>query len=135
VRGTYYNNIIHTATNVYYSVTDGVIDSMAGDYNTYYNVTNVASVAGVTYDLAAWQTAEDMHGLASRDANSVTTDPGLTDVASGDFSLTAGSNCRHAGVGAYSSCQTGINGVDFDKWHPDKGAWSSGPGPNVAYIG
>ena len=135
VRGVYYNNIIHTATNVYYSVTDGGIDSVAGDYNTYYNCTNVASVAGVTYTLAAWQTATDMHGLASRDVNSVTTDPGLTTVASGDFSLTAESDCLHAGVGAYSSCQTGINGVDFDKWHPDKGAWSSGPGQNVAYIG
>ena len=131
----YYNNIIHTATNVYYSVIDGVIDSVAGDYNTYYNCTNIGSVGGVTYDLAAWQTVTDAYGVASRDINSLTSNPGITDAAGGDFSLTAESDCLHAGVGAYSSCQTGINGVDFDKWHPDKGAWSSGPGQNVAYIG
>jgi hypothetical protein len=69
------------------------------------------------------------------DVNSVTTDPGLTAPATADFSLTAASNCRHAGVGSYSHVQEGINAVAFDKWHPDKGAWSSGPGPNVAYAG
>jgi len=38
-------------------------------------------------------------------------------------------------VGSFAICPEGINQVAFDKWHPDKGAWSSGVGPNVAHGG
>jgi hypothetical protein len=136
VRFRSFNNIFHTYTTVYdYSgATNAFLDFVVADYNTYYDCTNVAELGGSTYNMAEWQALTDDCGR-SPDANSVTTDPGLTSPATPDFSLTAASNSRHAGVGSYALVQAGINEVAFDKWHPDKGAWSSGPGPNVAYAG
>ena len=131
VRCRFYNNIVHTATNVFLSPADAVLDSVLADYNTYYNCTNIASFGGSTYNMAAWQGLTDRYGN-SPDANSITTDPGLTTPGS-DHSLTAASTSRHAGIGSFAVCETGINAVAFDKWHPDKGAWSSGAGPNVSY--
>jgi len=129
------NCIFHSDTLVLEAnETDTTLHRIDSDYNTFYNVTNVANVGGTTYDLAGWQALTDTRGF-SPDAHSVTTDPGITNAAGGDFSLTAGSKCRHAGVGSFAICPEGINQVAFDKWHPDKGAWSSGPGANVAYIG
>jgi hypothetical protein len=132
---SFFNNIVHTYVTVFDTDdTGGGLSYVNADYNTYYNCTQVAEIAGSNYTLAQWQGLTDARG-DSPDANSVTTDPGLTAPATPDFSLTAASNCRHAGVGSYSHVQEGINAVAFDKWHPDKGAWSSGPGPNVAYAG
>jgi len=132
---SFFNNIVHTYVTVFDADgTGGGLSYVNADYNTYYNCTQVAEIAGSNYTLAQWQGLADARGN-SPDANSVTTDPGLTSPATADFSLTAGSKCRHAGVGSYSHVQEGINAVAFDKYHPDKGAWSSGPGANVAYIG
>ena len=134
VRFVAYNNIFHTITTVWEANVAGAeLGRVMSDYNTYYNCTNVARLTTTTYNFAAWQALTDTHG-GSPDANSVTTDPNLTTPGS-DWSLTAASNCRHAGIGSYVLAQAGINAVAFDKWHPDKGAWSSGPGPNVAYAG
>jgi len=129
-----YNCIFHSDTLVVDTNESGAVFGRTdSDYNTFYSVTNVANIAGTTYDLAGWQALTDTRGF-SPDAHSVTTDPGITTPGS-DWSLTAGSKCRHAGVGSFAICPEGINQVAFDKWHPDKGAWSSGPGANVAYIG
>ena len=132
---SFWNNIVHTYVTVFDADgAGGDLSYVNADYNTYYNCTQVAEIAGSDYTLAQWQGLTDARGN-SPDANSVTTDPGLTSPATADFSLTAASNCRHAGVGSYASIKTGINAVAFDKWHPDKGAWSSGVGPNVSNSG
>jgi hypothetical protein len=128
------NCIFHSDTLVLEAnETATTLHRIDSDYNTFYSVTNIANIAGTTYNLAGWQALTDTRGF-SPDAHSVTTDPGITTPGS-DWSLTAGSKCRHAGVGSFAICPEGINQVAFDKWHPDKGAWSSGPGANVAYIG
>ena len=132
---TAYNNIFHTCVTVWDADTaDGGLAFVRADYNTYYNCTQVAEIDGSNHALAAWQGLSDSRG-DSPDANSVTTDPGLTNPGTGDLSLTAASNCRHAGIGSFALVQEGANGVAFDKWHPDKGAWSSGAGPNIAHSG
>jgi hypothetical protein len=129
------NSIFHTCTTVWYgNGADANLDAQCCDYNTYYNCTQVARLDGANVSFSSWQALTDHNGT-SPDANSVTTDPGLTDAAGDDFSLTAASNCRHAGIGSYSYVEKGHNGTAFDKFHPDKGAWSSGSGPNVAYGG
>ncbi len=102
------------------------------DYNCFYNCTNIADVGGSTYTLAQWQVITPRLG-GSPDAHTITSNPGFTDPANGDFSLATSSLCRHAGIGAYAVCPTGANGVDFDKWHPDIGSWSSGAGPNQSW--
>ena len=129
------NTVFHTVTTVYYGQ-DAEAELVISDcdYNTYYNCTQVAYLGGSNLSFGQWQALTDSQGV-SPDANSITTDPGLTAPASEDFSLTAASNCVHAGIGSFAVCQRGINAVAFDKWHPDKGAWSSGPGPNVAHSG
>ena len=131
-----WNNIFHTCTTVWqFDIAASVFGRGHCDYNTYYNCTNIAEIDSTNYTtLGGWQALTDFYG-ASPDPNSVVTDPGITAPATDDWSLGAASNCRHAGVGSYVLIQQGINAVAFDKWHPDKGAWSSGPGPNVAYAG
>ena len=132
---SFFNNIVHTYVTVFDADgTGGDLSYVNADYNTYYNCTQVAEIAGSDYTLAQWQGLTDARGN-SPDANSVTTDPGLTSPATADFSLTAASNCRHAGVGSFVICAEGANGVAFDKYHPDKGAWSSGVGPNKSWGG
>ena len=127
------NTIFHTVTTVWYGVdADADLVAQDCDYNTYYNCTQIARIGGSNLNFATWQGLTDHLG-ASPDANSLTTDPGITAPATDDWSLTAASDCRHAGVGSYSEVKSGINAVAFDKWHPDKGAWSSGAGPNVSY--
>jgi len=131
-----HNNIFHTVGTVWYCA-GGSASSLTAiecDHNTYYNVTQIAYVGGSNHTLVQWQALSDTYGT-SPDANSVETDPGLTNPAGADFSLSASSDCRHAGVGSYAVCPTGVNGVAFDKWHPDKGAWSSGVGPNRSWGG
>jgi len=91
----------------------------------------VARLGGANVSFSSWQALTDYNGT-SPDSHSSTSDPGITTPGS-NWALTAGSNCRHAGIGSYAYVATGHNGVDFDKWHPDKGAWSSGAGPNVSY--
>ena len=129
------NCIFHTVTTVYRADdAEATLVHQDCDYNTYFNVTNFAYLLGSNITtLGAWQSETDSQGY-SPDANSVITDPDLNAPATGDMSLKAESDCIHAGVGSYATIPTGINAVAFDKWHPDKGAWSSGPGPNVAHA-
>jgi hypothetical protein len=129
------NSIFHTCTTLWYgNDAEAALVAQNCNYNTYYNCTQIARLGGANVSFASWQALTDHNGT-SPDANSLTSDPGLTDAAGADFSLTAASNCRHAGIGSYVGVKTGHNGVDFDKFHPDKGAWSSGAGPNVASGG
>lgn len=130
------NCIFHTVGTVYQADDAGAeLIAQDCDYNTYYTVTNFAHLGGANItSLGAWQAETDAQGL-SPDARSVISNPNLTGPAGGDMSLTATSNCLHAGIGSYATIQKGINAVAFDKWHPDKGAWSSGPGPNRSWGG
>lgn len=136
VRFCSFNNIFHTYATVYdYSAATGAfLDSVTADRNTYYNCTNVAELGSSTYNLSEWQALTDSFSR-SPDASSTTTDPDLGNPGSDDWSLDSTSDCLHAGIGAYVVCPVGRNAVAFDRYHPDKGAWSSGVGPNVAYAG
>lgn len=113
-----------------------MIDS---DYNCFNSCTKIATWHGSDYTtLADWQAATvdtELGGTGSPDADSISSDPLLTDPATGDFSLQANSPCRHAGAGA--GVPEGINAVDFDPYHPDIGAWSSGlvPGRAAGSVG
>jgi len=128
------NSIFHTCTTVWYgNGADTNLYVQRCDYNTYYNCTQVARLNGANVSFSSWQALTDRNGT-SPDSHSLTSDPGITTPGS-NWALTAESDCLHAGIGSYAYVATGHNGVDFDKWHPDKGAWSSGPGQNVAYIG
>jgi hypothetical protein len=128
------NTVFHTVGTPYYiAAADGTLISGVCSNNTYYNCTQIARLGGANVNFASWQALVDHYGV-SPDTNSVTTDPGITTPGS-DWSLTAASNCRHAGIGSYSDVTTGINEVAFDKYHPDKGAWSSGVGPNKSWGG
>jgi hypothetical protein len=134
VKMRFYNNIVHTATAVFYSGVGAILTTVDADYNTYYTCTNVANINGTTYNLAAWQALTDLFG-DSPDSHSVSTDPGLSNPVGGDLTLSVTSNCIHAGVGSYVVCSSDVDGNAYDKWHPDKGAWSSGVGPNKSWGG
>jgi hypothetical protein len=112
---------------VFYNVQTGygMVDF---DHNCYFGCAHIGQLDGVDYhSLAAWRATVDADGV-SPDAHSIDSDPLLTDPAADDFSLQAASPCRHRGSGA--GVVTGINGVAFDPYHCDIGAWSSGIGPN-----
>ena len=97
---TVYNCIFSTNTTVWYGdAATAELSRVRAEYNTYYNNTQIAYLGGSNVDLATWQALTDFDGN-SPDATSIATDPGLTSPATGDMSLTAASNCRHAGVGS-----------------------------------
>lgn len=93
--GTIYfkNNISDSPANyhLYFGDKIGTFDS---DYNVGYNAgTNWAYAPPVgAYNFAGWQT------LNSSDANSYSTDPGLTNPATGDFTLDGTGSADDAGV-------------------------------------
>ncbi len=122
--------LFHTCTQVLGVHSPAHVDS---DHNCFYSCGQVALVNGVGKTFAEWQTWTDESGL-SPDVHSFTSvsDP-LTNPAAGDFSLQAGSPCRHRGSGA--GVVTGINAVAFDPFHPDIGAYATGIGPNRASSG
>ncbi|MHC5056716.1 MAG: hypothetical protein ACYTKD_18675 [Planctomycetota bacterium] len=137
-RPTWHNCIFHTVGRVFWDNEGAHI--FRADRNRYHNITTeFAYIGGSSYaDLAAFQAYVDFHGN-SPDANSTEGDPGLTDPANDDFSLTSSSACRNAGIGAGAD-EGGMNGVAFDEYHPDIGPWSSGPiaapaRPSVAVTG
>jgi len=124
VRDCIFDNL-GLAFESYESDVGEMIDS---DYNCFNSCTKIATWHGSDYTtLANWQAATvdtDIDSTGSPDANSISSDPLLTDPAGGDFSLGANSPCRHAGMG--SGVATGSNSVAFDPNEPDIGAWSSG---------
>lgn len=88
--------------------------------NCYHGYTNFA-YAGGAYKTYSEFTA---YGLVDAGGDLDGTDPLLTNPGGGDFSLQAGSPCRHAGAGA--GVVTDVDGTAFDPYHPDIGGWSSG---------
>jgi hypothetical protein len=89
------------------------------DYNRFYVSADAkhAYIDGAAKTWAQWQ-------ALGYDEHSTSGDPGMTDPANGDYTLTSSSPCRNAGAGA--GVGTGENDVAFDDHHPDVGAWSSG---------
>ena len=91
------------------------------DYNDWYDsVSLVFKDGGTTYTtLANWQSG------VSQDANSVDSDPSMTDPASADFTLQVGSPCIDAGayVGLTEDCAG--NTVPYG-WGVDIGAYEYG---------
>jgi len=127
----FHNCVVHTVTTVVVSLSGGLFVADM-DNNCFYNVTNFGTIDSVDYTtLGDWQALTDDRGR-SPDAHSVVANPLLTDPAAGDFSLAANSPCRHRGAGA--GVVEGINGVEFDPYHPDIGAWSSGVATPHAYT-
>jgi hypothetical protein len=96
--------------------------------NCYHGNTNLTSNGDTYAELIAFNRVDAAGDLDD-------TDPLMTDPAGGDFSLTSSSPCRHAGHG--SGIATGINGVAFDKYRPNIGAWASGivSTPSTPVIG
>jgi len=130
------NCIFHTITRyVYWADTEAT--QIVARRNCYYNCAKIARVLGVDYTtLAEWQAVPQIDDGSYPDQDSFATDPKLADPANGDFSLAADSPCRRRGIGA--GVPKGVNGVAFDRAHPDIGAWSSGeviaPGRPAARI-
>lgn len=89
--------------------------------NCYHNYTTFGDDGSGTKTYAEWIALNRVDAAGDLDA----TDPLLMDPDSGDFSLQAGSPCRHAGHG--SGVVKDYLGTPFDPNNPDIGAWSSGP--------
>ena len=116
------NNVFHTITNcVFHNIGAAIIDS---DRNCFYTIAKYAEVGGVDYTtFANWQAFTDDDGN-SPDARSIEVDPELTDPAADDFSLAAGSPCRHTGAGA--GAETDLDGDALSPTAPDIGCQSTG---------
>ena len=99
--------------------------TMRNNYS--YNYTTFATVAGVGKTYAEFIAYDRVDASGNVDG----IDPQMTDPGADDFSLQAGSPCKHAGVGA--GVIRDVNGDLYDRYHPDIGAVSTGIGPNVAY--
>ena len=116
-------NNIHVNSAICYKVSTGTVLSNVNG-NDIYNATKVADVDGTPYTtLANWQAYTDTQGNAP-DADTLDTDPLMTDPGAGDFSLQAASPARHAGHG--SGVLSDVAGVAYDVHHPDIGAKSTG---------
>jgi len=126
-----YNNIFETTNAADYAIYEpgAVLGRVEMDHNCYHGYTNPFHFSGADKSLAQWQALTDRQG-DSPDAHSFEADPLMTDPAAGDFSLQAGSPCRHAGVG--SGVFKDVDGDAYDPHHPDIGAVSSGIGPGTA---
>ncbi|MHC4506520.1 MAG: tail completion protein gp17, partial [Planctomycetota bacterium] len=88
--------------------------------NCYHGYTNFAYDGSTTKTCAEWVA----YGLVDDSGELDATDPLLADPGAGDFSLEAGSPCRHAGIGA--GVLTGYLRGAFDAVRPDIGAASTG---------
>jgi len=88
--------------------------------NCYHGYTAMGYDGSTTKTYAEWIAFNQVDAAGELDA----TDPLLTDPASDDFSLAAGSPCRHAGIGAGVLSDYLRNA--FDTVYPDIGAASSG---------
>lgn len=123
------NNVHEDSAVVYWLPSRTSLSNV--DRNCIYNATKVAVINATDYTtLADWQAYADDEGT-SPDANSISTDPLLTDPGAGDFSLQTGSPCIHAGAGA--GVATDINGDPLDPYHPDIGPEGTGIGPGYSY--
>jgi len=130
----YVRNCIFKDCTTVFTCVDG-LQVLDCDYNVYEGYTTFCNnYGGTARTLTQWQTIVDEEGN-SPDAHSFVADPLLIDPAAGDFSLQVNSPCRHRGAGA--GVVEGVNGVAFDPYHPDIGAWSSGlvPGRAVGSAG
>lgn len=132
------NNIFKDCTYNYYMI-GGVAwpeettttrgDNFVQRNNCYHGYTNFAYDGTDTKTFAEWTAFGNVDAANELDA----VDPGLTDPGAGDFSLEEGSTSQHTGSG--SGVPYDVDGVPFDPYHPDRGAKSTGIGPNVAFAG
>lgn len=100
-----FRNNISLSPVTYHFKTDVVIGSNTTDYNDYYPDTGTKfRYNGTDYNFTDWKTQ------TSQDANSITGDPLLVDVANENFHLQADSPCRDTGYDT-----SGTISLDFAK--------------------
>lgn len=122
------NCIVDSVTNVFFDASGAFPEETATSIgakvvlrnNIFGTYVDFASVGGVTKTHPQFIALNRVDEDGDLDA----TDPLMTDPGAGDFSLQDASPAIWAGHG--SGVVTGINGVAFDPFHPDIGAWSSG---------
>lgn len=129
------NNIHKDSTLVYRLPTTSELANV--DRNCIHNATEVADLDGVGYTtLADWQAFVGDQGN-SPDANSIDTDPLLTDPGAGDFTPASTSPCDGAGIGA--GVATDVNGDSYDPYHPtiggvSLGTWARPQAPSITAV-